>query len=241
MSVSSISACSFNEFIPFNFNSNEYVFFGKVVGYTDRVETLIENNNRKITFNGYGVLVKVESSVYLPKDIERIEVFVTVVSDTACTPKGLNLDDLEKDFPINTDVRVIGQENKSLLGNNPNSIVRIQVSGGNQGQLFKNLNKKGIELTTTESIFNYKLSRPLYDTKFTIAENFVWLFELRKDLKRLKQAKSEDEKYLILKRLAYAYDNYLDYGNLLKEKLSDKQKQKELLRIKKNWEKQKFS
>lgn len=233
-------ACSLNEFVPFKFNSNEYVFFGKVIGYSDKAETLIESYNRKIPFTGYGIIVKIESLVNLPQNHELIEVFPTGVRDTACTPQGADLESLKKNFPINTNVRVIGQTNKNLLGNTPNLIPRIQVAGGNQGQLFNNL-KKNIPLTTVDSVFDYRLSQPLYGSKYSTAQTFVWLFEIRKDLKRLQEAKSENEKYLILKRLAYAYDNYQDFGNLLKENVSDKQKQKELLKIKKNWEKKRFS
>lgn len=232
-----VFACSFNEFVPFNFNPNEYVFFGKAIGYSSKVEATIDIYGKRWSFEAYGVQVKVENTINMPRNVEIIEVFKIF----PCNPAGQTLSEVMKEIPVGTNVRVIGQTDEQLFGKSDDSIPKIEVSGGNQGQLFNNQSRKGDSLTSTDSVFDYRQSLGLYDTKFPLAKTFVWLFELRKDLKRLKEAKSENEKYLILKRLAYAYDNYQDYGELLKANLSDKQKQKELLRLKKNWERKKFS
>ncbi|MGI8543052.1 MAG: hypothetical protein ACR2MD_06175 [Aridibacter sp.] len=225
-------ACSFNEFIKFEFNPQEFVFFGQVTGYTDKVENIIEINNQKIKFSAVGLNIQINDKIHLPIQTEFIEVFPTSPVDTACTPSGASKDELKKGFPIGTKVRVIGQENPKLLQASSSSVPRVQVTGGNQGQLFNNVDSKGNVLTTSASIFDYKLSLPLYGTKHTYAETFVWLFEIRKDLKRLKQTNSQTKRFDILKRLAYAYDNYQDYGKLLNNYLQDEKKRKELLTLK---------
>ncbi len=230
-------ACSFTEFVPLKFNTNEYVFFGKIIGYTDKVESTFESYNRKIKFVGFGLKVKVENAVNLPIVSETIEVFSSYPKDTACTKAGVSLFELKKEFPVGTQVRVIGQENDKLIGNNNNNIPRIEVSFANQGHLFNNITKKGTILSTNESIFDYRLSLPLYGSKFTTDETFVWLFEVRKDLKRLEQTTSQNERFTILKRLAFSYDYYEDYENLIEKYLSDETSVKELIKLKKNWEK----
>ncbi len=135
-------ACSINEFVPFEFRPNEYVFFGEVIGYTEKHETNFKSYNRTLKFVGYGLKAKVENSINLPILSETIEVFRTYPRDTTCAPNGVSLENLKKDFPIGTEIRVVGRENTELLGTNANSIPIIEVSSGNQGQLFKNTGKK---------------------------------------------------------------------------------------------------
>ncbi|MBS1792965.1 MAG: hypothetical protein JSS81_03880 [Acidobacteria bacterium] len=184
--------------------------------------------------------VSVETAVNLPQTAAEIEVFKNFLGGGDCSPEGLDLETLKKDFPVGTKVRVIGRENPELLGKSNASVPRIQVSPGNQGQLFDNAGKSGAPLTTAESVYDYRRSLTLYGTKFSIAENFVWLFEIRKDLKRLTEAKTPAERLAVLERLAYAYDNYEDYGNLLDRYLQDRKQIKRLLYLKKNWEKKRF-
>lgn len=239
--ASTMFACSFNAFVPFEYNPKEFVFLGSVVGYTDKIETDFVSYNRNIKFTGFGIKIKIDSVINLPQESEIVEVFRTYPRDTACAPRGVSLEELKKDFPVGTQVRVIGQENSKLLGVSANNNPRIEVSGGNQGQLFNNIGKKGKFFTTADSVFDYKLSLPLYDSRFSTAETFVWLFEIRKDLKRLEQPGDQLNRFEILKRLAFAYDNYQDYGKLIQKYLQDKSQIEVLLKLKNNWEKKRFS
>ncbi len=61
-------------------------------------------------------------------------------------------------------------------------------------------------------------------------------------MKRLEQTNSQSERFAILKRLAFAYDNYEgSYEIALGKYLQDESQIKELIDLKKNWGNKKYS
>ena len=56
-------------------------------------------------------------------------------------------------------------------------------------------------------------------------------------MKRLEQAKSQNEIFQILKRLAFAFDNHQSYESAVKRYLQDEKLIKELMSTKKNLDK----
>ena len=169
------------------FDRELYIFIGEVIGYTD------EFKSKRFFKNAYGLKVKVLENVYLPQESnDYFEVFPLDITSDCRKPIGSSETDLRKDYPINSKVRVIAgspwhlpYKNKSgqsvLEVNYPRYIYRNDLS-----------NRFSI---TAGSIFNYA---DLDDYYYDFIE-----FELLKDLKRLEESSSDEEKVKVLERLLY--------------------------------------
>lgn len=230
-------ACSFNDIVPFKFVTEEYVITGEVIGYTNKVEhEYVNHYKQNIKIQSWGLRVKVEGIINMPYKTDVVEVFPTYLTAFTCDVNGVELQNLQKDFPVGSKVRVIGRENAQIFGNLNGATIKIQVSPTNYGHLFINAGKSKKIMSTTESIFDYKQD-PCFPINPKCHKDAFYRhrFEIRKDLVRLENAKSEKEKYEIFQRLAYAPGDDKSYVDALEKYLKDKTMTKELANLRKNW------
>jgi hypothetical protein len=201
------------------FDDSEYVFIGKVVGYTDpvrfddkqanaSVEPLSStdlNQTVKAPPETTGLIVKVVEIVHLPKSpVESFEVFpFNLMAD--CSIGGQQLFELRSRYPIDLEVRIIAKEAEFVPSINGKKVIRIEVRPSEPNHIITNLNK-GIRMTSSSSFFSYK--DYTYDMDSDSDSKYLLpAFEVRKDLLRLERAKTQPDRNSILDRLFHAPPN----------------------------------
>lgn len=193
--VNSSFSCTLAGKVISIFDEDEYIFIGDVVGYTPAVKSTNAESE------GYGLIVKVKESVYLPKTPKSyFEVFpLDLYAD--CSQGGVEIDYLKKKFPINSEIRVIAKESAYFYDKAVTKNIRLENSQGEIGQISLNFDN-GQRLTSSKSIFDYKNLKSTDSDAY--AGDSVVDFEIRKDLLRLKNTTLQKETNLILDRLIYA-------------------------------------
>ncbi len=197
------------------FDDDEFVFIGIVIGYTKDIVFDEKKDNKSVaaissTFlrktekqptRVAGLIIKVKESVYLPKPGREFEVFqYDLMAD--CSLSGVTSSKLESEFPINSEVRVIAKE-AVLLTEPSQGKTRLEDRPREQGQIIINSDKHNKQLSSSESIFNYKIYS--YDIdKDSVSKYLLPSFEIRKDLLRLKKASTQNARDAIIDRLFYA-------------------------------------
>ncbi len=208
-------SCTFAGRSISRFDDDEYVFIGIVTGYTKDVAFDEKKEKKSVeaiskTFLGepekppsraVGLIIKVKESVYLPKSGSEFEVFqYNLMAD--CSLSSVSSYKLEREFPINSEVRVIAKE--AVLLTEPSSgRIRLEDRPREQGQIIINSDQNVNRLSSSESVFSYKDF--IYDMNKDSASKYLLpSFEIRKDLLRLKKASTQTERNVILDRLFYA-------------------------------------
>lgn len=175
------------------FDDTEYIFIGEIIGYTKAVES------SELGGKAFGLIIKPKENIYLPKTPKLyFEVFpVTLWAD--CSFGGMKIEELKINFPLNSEVRVIAKEAKILPNNLPDNNIRLEDRPGELGSIVLNYeNEKRI--TSNESVFDYKTFT--YDIDEDSDSTYLLPnFEIRKDLLRLKNSRTQKEKTDILNRL----------------------------------------
>lgn len=198
------------------FDETEFIFIGTVVGYTKPIEfdenkgatsikpiswSDVDKSSKSILTTG--LIVRVDESIYLPKNRREFEVFAfDLWAD--CSIGGISFSKLEFDFPINTEIRVIAKES-TLLGNPTGERIKLEQMPGDGGQIIKNSDRSSKKLSSSTSTFNYGAYE--YDGNNSASYNVLPSFEARKDLLRLKQATTQSERNSILERFVAAPSN----------------------------------
>lgn len=206
-------SCTVSEKSLSKFDETEYIFIGTVIGYTkpiefdedkgnDSVKPISATDVGKSSKSRYtnGLIVRVDESVYLPNIRKEFEIFpFDLWAD--CSIGGISLSKLEFDFPINAEIRVIAKESK-LLTNTSGGRIKLEEIPGDAGQIIKNSDRSSKKLTSASSTFNYGTYQ--YDVDKSASYYLLPSFEARKDLLKLKQAKTQSERNLILDRFVSA-------------------------------------
>lgn len=190
------------------FDEDEYVFIGDIIGYTSAVKSA------KLRSDGYGLIVKVKESVYLPETPKsNFEVFpIDLYAD--CSEGGAEIEDLKKNFPINSEIRVIAKETTYFYDEKITENIRLEDRPGEMGQISLNFDN-GKRLTSSESVFDYKNFKRTDSDSY--AKDSLINFEIRKDLLRLRNESRQKETNLILDNFFYAPPgNDLNFYELLK-------------------------
>ena len=194
-----------------NFDDTEYIFIGTVIGYTKPAQFDVRNATNSVepismtymdgtskpTTKTTGLIVKVNESVYLPKNGTEFEIyFFDLWAD--CSIGGVASNTLEDRFPINTEIRVIAKES-IFLTDPPTGRIRLEDRPSESGQVVLNSDRYSKKLTSGTSQFEYKTYD--FDVNKSYSYNSLPDFEIRKDLLRLKRATIQKERDLILDRL----------------------------------------
>lgn len=194
------------------FDATEFIFIGEVVGYTPPVKS------KKLNTAVYGLIIKNKETVYLPKIPKgNLEVFPFGLG-VECSLFGTDLDKLKKDFPINSEVRVIAKE-AEIIPKAKNKNIRLEIRPSELSSISLNIDEQGNRMTSANSGFDYKSFE--YKDGDSFSKYLLPEFEIRKDLLRLKKAQNQFELNRILDKLFYApvYTN-LSFGGLFQEHTS---------------------
>jgi hypothetical protein len=110
-------------------------------------------------------------------------------------------------YPVGSQVSVVAKVATTFKDEPDNSLIRLETSIYNKGSIARNDLNESLR-TTAKTFYNYKSFVQRQST--TTAEDVVVVsnyylpeFELRKDLFRIREAKSEEEKIKILERLVF--------------------------------------
>jgi hypothetical protein len=216
--LSVANACSLYVRPLSKFDYAEYIFIGKVSGYTQapvRSDLTKPFNQIQKDRSVNGVSIALNEGINLPKKAQvHYEVFPYVLY-ADCSEGSTSLSELRKSYPIGSEVRVIARDPLFVESSKDNGIVRLEVIPGSLSDISLNTDPTGKQITSGSSVFDYKsYSR---DDRYR-ADGYYGLpsFEARKDLLRLERAKTS-ERSSILDRLAFAPPNAnLDFFDVFK-------------------------
>jgi hypothetical protein len=187
------------------FDETEHVFIGEVIGHIDPVET------KSLVEPAAGLRVRPVEIIYAPKTpLMHYEVFL-LHHTSWCAPTGHKIDDLKKWFPIGSEIRVVAKS--AMLVPRPETVARgdlpLEASYERRGSIGINKSPDGKRLSTKSSEFDYRSLPREAEYK---EPHFAGLhnFEIRKDLLRLRLAKTQAERNEILERLAASPSIQLD-------------------------------
>lgn len=201
---------------PLIFDSTEYIFIGKVINYT---EPLFSDSLGR---SFQGLIVEIVEPVYLPKNTSGFIKIVPYVLGAACDLTTWDRKSFELQYPLGTELRIVGKESVFIKNKNPSNSIILDVNSRNMFHLSKNFKEPAILFSTKSSIFDYRYacidSNKSFSNKLTLydskeSENLhlsfqeQYHFELRKDLYRLSIARSDLDKMQIIKRL-FAFSLY---------------------------------
>jgi hypothetical protein len=215
-----------------DFDATHYIFIGEVIEVIESVKY----ESQGIKADAVGLKIKVFENVYSPKPASYFEVFPLRLTPSC----GLMSDkeEIRKHYPIGSQVRVVAKE-ATVFKNQPvNSIVRLETSIYNKGSIARNDLNENLR-TTAKTVYDYKSFVEKQGTIVTEdalfdSNDYLPVFELRKDLFRLKESKSEDERTKILERLVfYPHVHNMNFPIIARTYLKNQNK---LSFLEKQWE-----
>ena len=211
-----VGACTLSRKSLSKFDDQEYVFIGKVVGFTDPVvfderkaagridpisSTSLPSQTKQKT--SVGLKVRLTESVYTPKaatDFYEIYIY-DLWAD--CSIGGKTVAKLAIAFPIGAAVRVIARKATLLTEPAKAGTIRLEDYPAELGSVALNSDSKTDRMTTAKSVFNYKSYT--YDMNADSYSKYLLpSFEIRKDLFRLSTSKTQNERNAIFDRLFHA-------------------------------------
>jgi hypothetical protein len=200
------------------FDPSEYVFAGEVVGYVG------PRQSKHVVGDAWGLLISPGGSVHLPETpAGYFEVFPYGLG-ADCLTLGTPREELAGRYPVGSKVNVIARESKLDVPGDGN--IRLVGSAGGSGSIMKvDEGEAGVSM---ESAYDYR--RHSKDSAAT-----PW-FELRKDLLRLRDARTAGDKLAVLKRLVYFPPRSLfNYAQVVGAHLADKEAVARLITEREAW------
>ena len=211
------------------FDPDEFIFIGTVIGYTgptvfvgqkannsiDPVSATFVNRSEKPKFITYGLVVKVNESVYLPVESDLFEIFEYSL-DADCLVQGISQVDLQDEFPLNSEVRVISKKAVLVAPTPSDRKVRLENRLTEDGSIALNADKNDHRMTSADTIFDYKAYS--YDmNRDSDSKYLLPIFEIRKELFRLSRLKDQRSRNEILDRIFFApVAHDIDHGGIFK-------------------------
>jgi hypothetical protein len=221
------------------FDASEYVFIGEVTGIVGPLES------ETVRGEAWGLRIKVKEPVHLPRrPAEYVEVFEYGLS-ASCEAIGEGRDALLKYYPPGSVVRVIAKESTHFESGLPQGNVRLDGSPFNQRAIVSKVHNDEPIAASASSIYDFKRPFDLdaYEKRRKLRNDayplWFWYrgvvnFEFRKELLRLRNARSENDKAAILERLIRyprsgegAAD--MDYPAMVKMHVSDPERSSALI------------
>lgn len=198
------------------FDDTEYIFSGKVIGYTPTVDfTTTAIPSKKVTRKNVGLIIKIEERVYIPQTPEKYFEVFDYNTDSDCSPLGIDKDVMERKFPLNSEVRVIAKAASLLSGSLANGNIRLEICPNDRGSISLNNQNYIDSVRRASKGFDYQSLKNLKYPDSLVAD-----YEMRRDLFRLENSSSPEERSKILERLLYFPRYYLfprlDFRSLAK-------------------------
>ena len=208
----SVYACSMMYKPPVKFDSTEYIFTGKIVGYTGAL--MSDSLHRSFQ----GLFIEVVDPVYLPKIPTGFFEIIPYEIGSACELTTYDEKSFKMRYPLGAISRIVGKETKYITSDIPPGNIRLDINPFNMFFLSENFNEPAILFSTPHSSYDYRYAcrdsiesfkklLPLYDSQTSndllISFGNQFHYELRKDLYRLSIALSDTDKTKIIKRLLF--------------------------------------
>lgn len=191
--VQTVFSCSLAGKSLSGFDDSEYIFIGEIIGYTHAVES------SELGGKAFGLMVKPKENIYLPKTPKSYFEVFPVILWADCSLGGTQIEKLKSNFPLNSEVRVIAKEAKILANNLPDNNIRLEDRPDELGSIVLNYENEK-RMTSNEAVFDYKTFK--YDMNNNSVSTYLLPnFEIRKDLFRLKNSRTQKEKTDVLNRL----------------------------------------
>ncbi len=224
-------ACSTIYVPPASFNPDEFIFIGEVAGYTGA----LYSDSLERSFQGLRILIK--DFVYLPVKNPKVVDIIPYDLGPACELMSTDEKSLEYRYPPGTQLRIVGT--KSVYIKNPLSDIPILDINPFKYTLSKSFVDPPVLYSTLSSVYDYRNSTQDSINSFKqkvshygeewaqeLVNSYAVLFhyELCKDLYRLANASSDEEKSNIITRLinfrSYRRDSLLVMiGNNIKDSI----------------------
>jgi hypothetical protein len=193
-----------------DFDDEEYIFIGEVVGYTQGI------NAKSLRTPAFGLILTPKEAIHLPSSLfKNIEVFwIRYSSD--CMEGGVPLADMEK-FKIGMEVLVVAKQPRFLPRSVVDGVLRLEIRPAERGLLLSNLESDGSRITNARSEFNYE-NLQFDPTREWQTKGILPAFEIRKDLLRLRSTTSKEIRLELLRKLSFAPPSSgLDYYSVAKK------------------------
>ena len=195
----------------------EYLLFGSVKGYE---EANLPAEASAAIFdgrNGFGIVIEVSESIHTPLPVKKVYEVFPIGNGSDCRFAGLSRNEIEKQFPIGSKVRVIAHEALYFKNASKSGQIRLETLSFSTSGIWLNTDSNGNPSVTKKSVFDY--SGASYSSEKGIEVLRLAFFEARKDLWRLLKSKTQEERNQILDRLiAFPPDAsfFIDFNRLLK-------------------------
>jgi hypothetical protein len=196
------------------FDDGEFIFIGKVTGYTDVVDSP-PGKSRK-AFQTYGLVVDIKESVFLPETPKsHFEIFpINLFAD--CSIGGFRPENLKKGFPAGSEIRVIARKAEIVPQSADKNVIRLEEYPGTLSSITLNTDENGRGITSASTVYDYGSYNFREDGQSLLRHNLP-SFEARKDLLRLRNSASRKERDSILERfMKISYVDDLDFYTVLK-------------------------
>ncbi len=204
---------------------SEYIFIGKVKG------SIGPQRSDKFHGEAWSLQVEPVGTLNMPKSPSSY--FVVTPFDLAsdCKDQGVSKEKLLTSFPIGSEVRIVAKEARYAPRTDAQGNIRLEVLPDNLGSVARNFSSLKRQITTVSSVFDYQsyvyqspcgvseAKRPDYESNAKLPE-----FEFRKELFRLRSAKTENAKLDILTRMVHFPSSDNDYFDLIAGSLIDMEK-----------------
>ena len=190
--------CSLAPHLPVAPAPNEHIFTGKIIGYSGPIQPKDTNNP------AWGIRVRVTGKVQLsPPPQEEYDVYFFPI-DPACRHDGLPKEKVQSLYQVGEEVQIVAvPPRKESMEKSDHLILFVSPALDSQSH-FARPSKATL---TPDGQFRYKQSQ-FYETGSMrqalwedSTEPMVFSFEWRKDLIRLRNAKDDQERVPIVKRM----------------------------------------
>ena len=223
---------------PINFDPTEFIFIGKVINYPG---SLFSDSLGR---NYQGLIVEIVDPVYLPKNPPGLIKVIPYLLGAACDLTTWDQKSFEQQYPIGTELRIVGKESVFIKNNDPSENIILDINPRNMITLSRNFKEPAILFSTKNSIYDYRYACEdsfknfknlvsIYDSKksdnLQISFWGQYHFELRKDLYRLSTAVSDSSKKEIITRLfAFRLYSKKDFLEIIDYNITDVAMKEEL-------------
>lgn len=230
--------CQFGLPVVRDFNRNEYIFIGEVIGLAGPFES------HKFSPQAWGLKIKVIDPINLPKTTASYFEVIPYDSWSDCTTAGTSEEDIIRDFPTGSKVKVIAERAKLLSNKLDGGNIRLEILPDSLGSISRNYYDDGRALTSSQSVFDYKAYRRIFASdswngsdQSLYAQRALPEFEMRKDLLRLRNALNEEQRISILEKLIYYPECCdLDFNRIINKYVKNRQARDSLLQKRETWE-----
>jgi hypothetical protein len=212
--IQTVLSCSLITTPISKFSDREFIFIGKVTGYTGAVDSPPDKSRH--AFQTYGLVVGVKESVFLPVTPKsHFEIFpLNLYAD--CSTGGYGLENLRKGFPVGSEIRVIATWAEAVPQSADKNVVRLEDQPGSLSSITLNTDENGRSITSPTTVYDYG-SYDFKNDRQSLSKHNLPSFEGRKDLLRLQNSTSQNERNSILERLVnIAYVDDLDFYTIFK-------------------------